>query len=182
MLHTCCNLTAAPLDSLTEFFLDVFRFALLRRAPACVCFSFASVNPPLAPRIFCYGFGSCLRPGLTYITLINKGCTATRMSHYGISPGHPAPPALIESHQSPHLSSGWLGAQARCLAYLFCCLRILLQTRRSTRTEVFARPQTEILVVCVRAQTWWISIDAQATPPPAAPLLYLHCHCFFALK
>lgn len=112
------HLTAAPLDSLT----DVFRCALLRRAPACVCFSFASVNPPPAPRIFCYGFGSCLRLGLTYITLINKGCTALRMSHYGISPGRPAPPASIESHQSPHLSSGWLGVRARCLASLFCGL------------------------------------------------------------
>lgn len=132
-----------------------------------VSFSPPLIPPPPARRIFCYGFGSCLRPGLTYITLINKGWRAARMSHYGISFGHPAPPALIESHQSPHL--------ARCRVYLFCRLGRLLQTRRPTRLK--SRP-----FVSEHKPGGTLSIPN--APPPTATIspalfaqsLFFFCH------
>lgn len=135
---------------------------------------FVSLSPPLipAPQIFCYGFGSCLRLGLTYITLINKGCTASRMSHYGISPGHPAPPALIESHQSPHLSSGWLEAQARCLAYLFSRPRIL-------SADVSGAHRLKSWPFLSEHKPGGSPSMHKPTPPRAALQLYLHRHCFF---
>lgn len=132
--------------------------------------SFGSALPLISPlpahQIFCYGFRSCLRLGLTYITLINKGWRAPRMSHYGISPvteptgfnwESSIPASVLSLARSP--SGLFLSLFSDEGAWHFALNPLCREPGMCQLTKKFVPFQcfcckTQIQAICVWAQNW----------------------------
>lgn len=166
--------------------------------PRRVCFFrvSAAVNPPLpAHWIFCYGFRSCLRLGLTYITLINKGWRVPRMSHYGISPvteptgfnwesSIPASVLLLARSPSGLFISFFPDEGAWHFALNPLC-RLRREPGVCQLTKKFVPFQclcckTQIQAICVWAQNW---VDLRRRHSPLfAQSFFSPCQVFYCLE